>query len=48
MQGGVTSGLLNAIVAEQLPGPGTVFLPVEWKFNHPVYVPAIASPPKSS
>lgn len=38
VQGGVTSGLLNAIVAEQLPGPGTVFLSVEWKFNHPVYV----------
>jgi Acyl dehydratase len=38
VQGGVTTGLLNAIVAEQLPGPGTVFLSVEWKFNHPVYV----------
>lgn len=25
-QGGVTSGLLNAVVAEKLPGPGTVFL----------------------
>jgi len=32
VQGGVTSGLLNAIVAENLPGPGTVFLSVEWKF----------------
>ena len=32
MQGGVTSGLLNAVVAEDLPGPGTVFLAVEWKF----------------
>jgi acyl dehydratase len=32
VQGGVTSGLLNAIVAEDLPGPGTVFLGVEWKF----------------
>ena len=28
MQGGVTSGLLNALVAEQLPGPGSVFLEV--------------------
>jgi acyl dehydratase len=32
VQGGVTSGILNAIVAEDLPGPGTVFLGVEWKF----------------
>jgi acyl dehydratase len=26
VQGGVTTGLLNAVVAEDLPGPGTVFL----------------------
>jgi acyl dehydratase len=32
VQGGVTSGLLNALVAEELPGPGTVFLSCEWKF----------------
>jgi acyl dehydratase len=32
VQGGVTSGLLNALVAEDLPGPGTVFLEVAWKF----------------
>jgi acyl dehydratase len=32
VQGGVTSGLLNAVVAEDLPGPGTVFLQVEWRF----------------
>lgn len=32
VQGGVTSGLLNAAVAEDLPGPGTVFLGIEWKF----------------
>ncbi|WP_258117482.1 MaoC/PaaZ C-terminal domain-containing protein [Mesorhizobium onobrychidis] len=32
VQGGVTSGLLNAVVAEDLPGPGSVFLGVEWKF----------------
>src|SRR3712207_9435477 len=31
VQGGVTSGLLNAVVAEDLPGPGTVFLGVEWR-----------------
>jgi acyl dehydratase len=38
VQGGITSGLLNAIVAEDLPGPGTVFLSVEWKFVKAVYV----------
>ena len=38
VQGGVTSGLLNAIVAEQLPGPGTVFLNVEWRFVKAVMV----------
>jgi len=32
VQGGVTSGLLNAVVAEDLPGPGSVFLEVNWKF----------------
>jgi acyl dehydratase len=36
VQGGVTSGLLNAVVAEDLPGPGSVFLQVEWSFNAPV------------
>ena len=36
VQGGVTSGLLNAVVAEDLPGPGTVFLQVDWKFIAPV------------
>ncbi len=32
MQGGVTTGLLNAAVAEDLPGPGTVFLETNWRF----------------
>ena len=32
VQGGVTTGILNAVVAENLPGPGTVFLEVGWKF----------------
>src|ERR687895_1131271 len=36
VQGGVTSGLLNAVVAEDLPGPGTVFLHVDWDFKAPV------------
>lgn len=38
VQGGVTSGLLNAAVAEDLPGPGTVFLGVEWRFIKAVLV----------
>jgi acyl dehydratase len=36
VQGGVTSGLLNAVVAEKLPGPGSVFLHVDWAFKAPV------------
>lgn len=36
VQGGVTSGLLNAVVAEDLPGPGSVFLHVDWSFKSPV------------
>jgi len=36
VQGGVTSGLLNAVVAEDVPGPGSVFLHVDWGFRAPV------------
>jgi acyl dehydratase len=36
VQGGVTTAILNAVVAEDLPGPGTVFLHVDWKFEAPV------------
>jgi acyl dehydratase len=36
VQGGVTSGLINAVVAEDLPGPGSVFLHVDWSFKAPV------------
>jgi acyl dehydratase len=36
VQGGVTSGLLNALVAEDVPGPGSVFLHVDWSFRAPV------------
>jgi len=36
VQGGVTSGLLNAVVAEELPGPGSVFLHADWRFVAPV------------
>lgn len=36
VQGGITSAILNAVVAEDLPGPGTVFLHVDWSFLAPV------------
>jgi acyl dehydratase len=36
VQGGITSAILNAVVAEKLPGPGTVFLNVNWSFIAPV------------
>jgi acyl dehydratase len=36
VQGGITTAILNAVVAERLPGPGTVFLQVDWRFLAPV------------
>ena len=36
VQGGIISAILNAVVAEDLPGPGTVFLQVNWNFKSPV------------
>lgn len=36
VQGGVTTAILNAVVAEDLPGPGSVFLHVDWNFRAPV------------
>lgn len=36
VQGGITTAILNAVVAEELPGPGTVFLQVNWSFKAPV------------
>jgi len=36
VQGGVISAILNAVVAEDLPGPGTVFLQINWSFKAPV------------
>ena len=36
VQGGITSAMLNAVVAEKLPGPGAVFLNVNWDFKAPV------------
>ena len=32
----ITTAILNAVVAEDLPGPGTVFLHVDWSFRAPV------------
>lgn len=37
VQGGLTTGLLHALVAMDLPGPGTVFLSQNWKFTSPVH-----------
>lgn len=36
VQGGVITAILNAVVAEDLPGPGTVFLHTDWAFRAPV------------
>ena len=38
VQGGLTTGLLHALVAMDMPGPGTVFLSQNWKFTEPVYI----------
>jgi acyl dehydratase len=38
VQGGLTTGLLHALVAMDLPGPGSVFLSQNWKFTNPVYI----------
>lgn len=37
-QGGLTTGILHALVAMTMPGPGTVFLSQSWKFPAPVYI----------
>ena len=38
VRGGLTTGLLHALVAMDMPGPGTVFLSQNWKFTAPVYI----------
>lgn len=38
VQGGLTTGILNALVATDMPGPGTVFLSQNWKFVTPVFI----------
>ena len=37
-QGGITTGVLHALVAMDLPGPGSVFLSQNWKFTQPVFI----------
>ena len=36
VQGGVSTAILNAVVAEDLPGPGSVFLQLDLRFLAPV------------
>jgi acyl dehydratase len=38
VQGGLTTGLVHALVAMDMPGPDTVFLSQNWKFTAPVYI----------
>lgn len=38
VQGGLTTGLLHALVAMDMPGPGTVFLSQDWTFTAPVFI----------
>jgi acyl dehydratase len=38
VQGGITAGLFNALVAMELPGAGSVFLHQEWEYPAPVFV----------
>jgi acyl dehydratase len=38
VQGGLTTGLLHALVAMDLPGPGTVFMDQHWRFTSPVFI----------
>lgn len=37
-QGGITTGLLHALVAMEMPGPGSVFVRQTWSFPRPVYI----------
>ena len=38
VQGGLTTGLFNALVATELPGAGSVFLHQEWDYPAPVFI----------
>jgi acyl dehydratase len=37
-QGGIATGLLHALVAMDMPGPGSVFMRQRWSFPRPVYI----------
>ena len=37
-QGGIATGLLHALVAMEMPGPGSVFMRQGWSFPAPVYI----------
>jgi acyl dehydratase len=37
-QGGIATGLFNALVAMELPGPGSVFLHQDWNYPAPVFI----------
>lgn len=36
VHGGITTSILNAVCAQDLPGPGSVFLNTDWNFKAPV------------
>ena len=38
VHGGLTTALFNALVAQELPGPGSVFLHQDWDYPAPVYI----------
>ena len=38
VHGGLTAGLFNALVAQELPGPGSVFMHQEWDYPAPVRI----------
>jgi acyl dehydratase len=38
VQGGLTTAIFNALVAMDLPGPGSVFLHQEWDYPAPVFI----------
>ena len=38
VQGGLTTGVLNALVDTDMPGPGAVFMNQNWQFTAPVFI----------
>jgi acyl dehydratase len=38
VHGGLTTGLFHALVAMELPGPGSVFMHQEWDYPAPAYI----------